>query len=303
MLQWQSLKVAKLASQRTGMEGVLGKAQLFCSECSPDVVQSLRFCSRWDDEWDSRPIKNLQFLLHCAEDYVRWLSLEPKLLCSCMEEDGAFWPVVQDCKIIHGLVSVPQQDLTELQEDLAPCGRHVNFVLCGRSCRLCTDAEKYNHSTSRHRYFSKRIVVVQTACLSSFQWFRLFAGVSFLKLLVNLVLYSCTWISNSSQPARSSRVGMGVWCRWMKRRKLDLKSCGSLPSSLETCEPHSSSTLPFLPSYSNGPTHERTHKANSLKALMSPLAIFGPSISSAIRWRANWCGCPYSLSRAAIVSE
>lgn len=35
-------------------------------------------------------------------------------------------PSSRIAKSLHGLVSVPQQDLTELQEDLATCGRPVS---------------------------------------------------------------------------------------------------------------------------------------------------------------------------------
>ncbi len=98
----------------------------------------------------------------------------------------------------------------------------------------------------------------------------------------NLDVSSCTWISYSSHSDRSRRVGIGTWWGCAKHLKLDLRSCGSFPNSRETWEPHCSSKVPFLPSFSSMPMRERTLRVKIRKALMYPLAKFGPFMISVL---------------------
>lgn len=129
-----------------------------------------------------------------------------------------------------------------------------------------------------------RMVIVMLEPLGSLRRSLLLANVSIRELLANLELSSCIWTSYSIQSAKSSRVGIWILHGWMNLQKLDIRSCGSFPSSLETWDPHSSSTSPFLPSCSNMPIKEHTQWRNRQMALMFPLATFGPSMSLAICW-------------------
>ncbi len=74
-------------------------------------------------------------------------------------------------------------------------------------------------------------------------------------------------------------------------------------SSRATCEPHLSSTSPSGPKVFNIPTSDWICKANLSKAAVSPRLISGESMTTAILFKATWCGCPNFSFNAAIVSE
>src|SRR4029434_215914 len=71
-----------------------------------------------------------------------------------------------------------------------------------------------------------------------------FLNASPLSARAGLTSVPCTSSSNSSQSAKSNKVGTGCFRGWVCLLKLLRKSCGNLERSLATCEPQWSSMAP-----------------------------------------------------------